>query len=276
MNHTLNNDIRHFLSNAIQHNPQKQPSTELIKAAVRQFAVSPRSVRKIIQDLVDAGEVAFTYEHGHSFLVRSLARPVRLSPGVVLVPPRVSYAPVGNEIAVRIAPGASFGAGDHPTTQLALQGLELILRQTDFLPLRPQSRVLDIGIGSGILSIAALIMGAGHAVGLDIDPCARHEARLNAKINDVGGKLDIRNASLDSLQGDFDLILANLRYPTLAQLYPDISSLIRPSGAVVLSGVRPPEALDLVSLYTAKNRFTCHWQAERLDWSGLVLVANNT
>lgn len=273
MDRNINHDIRNYLFDAVLKSPRKIPSAELIRDATRQFGACTRSVRKTIRDMARDGDVVFTYEHGHSFLVRSMGRPVRLSAGVVLVPPRMSYTPAGSEIAIRIAPGASFGAGDHPSTQLALQGLESIMRPAQLKKSRPRTRVLDIGTGSGILSIAALGMGAGHALGLDIDPCARHEAKLNADINEMSDRLEVRADAVERLGGEFDLIMANLMYPTLVNLHPAISNLIRPAGAVVLSGMKSNEIHNLASLYTKQQRFSRHWQAEKLGWSCLVLLA---
>jgi ribosomal protein L11 methyltransferase len=130
-------------------------------------------------------------------------------------------------------------------------------------------RVLDVGTGSGILAIAAIVLGARWAAGVDLDPAACHEARVNAIRNRVAGQMSVMAGSLDSLgRGCFEVILANLRPPTLAKLMPRMAALTQWPGYWVLSGFRPHEAPQVASAYPA-GVITCRYLENR-GWAALV------
>jgi ribosomal protein L11 methyltransferase len=135
---------------------------------------------------------------------------------------------------ILIDPGMAFGTGTHPTTQLCLEMVEAHLH--------PQ--VIDLGCGSGILAIAALKLGAQHALGVDIDPEAIDNARQNARSNGVEQSLDLEVGSLaDVQQGRFSLrraglVLANILAPILAKMLDEgLADLLDAGGVLVLSGI---------------------------------------
>ena len=130
--------------------------------------------------------------------------------------------------------------------------------------------MLDVGIGSGILAITALKMGVDKAVGIDIDPCAIYETRLNAEINHLGNRLFVTENSLDALTDSFDLITANLRYPTLTKLVKNIRSLCKACGIIILSGIKRDEIPAIRKAYPEKQFHTI-WSVHEKGWAGLVL-----
>ena len=99
-------------------------------------------------------------------------------------------------------------------------------------------RILDIGTGSGVLAIAALKLGLEMGLGLDIDPCARVEASENAELNGLSQRMDISGCSLDTLQGVFFLITANLRFPTLKAYLKNMIDLTETGSFLVISGIK--------------------------------------
>jgi ribosomal protein L11 methyltransferase len=165
--------------------------------------------------------------------------------------------------------GVSFGNGQHPTTRLAVRGVEYALNKTGLLKVKDETSVLDIGTGSGILGIAALLMGIKSAVGVDIDPCSIKEAKDNAKINRLENKFIIKNVPLEDLNNKFTLITANLRYPTLMNIYRRLVNITESVSAIVLSGIKSDEAVSVVDLYTEKY-FECKWKEFEKGWAGLV------
>jgi len=135
----------------------------------------------------------------------------------------------------------AFGTGTHPTTQLCL---EMVERYT-----QPGQAVIDVGCGSGILSIAALKLGASHALGVDIDNAAIRSTRENAAANAVLAKLETGLGSVDEIrQGQFSirqapLVLANILAPVIIRLFAaGLAELVEPGGAIVLSGILAEQA----------------------------------
>jgi ribosomal protein L11 methyltransferase len=132
-------------------------------------------------------------------------------------------------------PGAAFGLGDHPTTRLAIRAMAEALAGNV-----PES-ALDIGTGTGVLAIAAALLGARRVLAVDIDPCARAEAAANVAENELTARITVADTSIDRIQGDFSMVSANLRPPTLSRLADRIGALSGADAVAVLSGFRPAE-----------------------------------
>jgi ribosomal protein L11 methyltransferase len=143
-------------------------------------------------------------------------------------------------INLRLDPGLAFGTGTHPTTALCLQWLD----QHD---LNTKS-VLDYGCGSGILAIAALLLGASMADGVDIDPQALIASDENAKTNQVSQKLNVFLPE-DYNARSYDLVMANILSGPLAELAPKLASYTRKGGSIILSGLLEQQAQDVMKVY---------------------------
>jgi ribosomal protein L11 methyltransferase len=233
--------------------------------------VFPRTcVQDAIRELVASGALAYTAEHGRTFLEPSFNRPVRVSERIVLSPPDHDVAPGPGEIVVYLRPGAAFGVGRHPTTRLALRGIEFALSRDDAARRRAGSRVLDIGTGSGVLAIAAVRLGIENGVGLDLDPCAVVEAAQNVSLNGLAGRIEISDRGLERIDAVFSLVVANLRWPTLERLAATLAVLTKPGGALVVSGVQHAEQEAVVAAY-GRQQFECAWSLAEDRWVGLVL-----
>ena len=141
--------------------------------------------------------------------------------------------PDSNAVNLRLDPGLAFGTGTHPTTSLCLSWLDANLNH---------KTVLDYGCGSGILAIAALLLGAEHADCVDIDFQALQATQDNAKLNDV---LDhITTCKPEKLAGDagYELVLANILSGPLTELAPTLARHVLPGGDIVLSGILNEQA----------------------------------
>ena len=264
---TVNRSIVAHISQA----PQRLSSVDVERFLQSRFGLTRLQARAVVRNLIRTGELAYTYEHGTSFLEISFRRPVRVGQRVVLVPAGLPYKPAGEEVAVCIAAGASFGSGRHPTTRLAVRGIEQSLVSPASSALPPDSVVLDIGTGSGVLAIAAVKLGAGRGLGIDTDPCARYEARKNIELNRLGSKIRISDLPIEKLKptGRYQLVVANLRTPSLLHLASRICRLTRVKGRIVLSGIRTRELERLAKPFKA-NRCSIVWEAEESGWHAVV------
>lgn len=241
----------------------------LEKDISQRFALSGKQAKSFIRQLVRKGELIYTYQYGCTFLEQSFNRPVRISKYVVLKPPGIPYDAGNNEIVAVISPGAAFGTGQHPTTRLAIRGIEYALRDcTDFKD-KSGTCLLDIGTGSGVLAITAALMGIEKGIGTDIDPCALAESRENIRRNGLESRIEIQNRAAEDIRGPFSVILANLRYPTLARIYSHLAEITDKNGMLILSGIKAEELPNLLKIYSA--RFECQWNRTENDWAGAVL-----
>jgi ribosomal protein L11 methyltransferase len=233
--------------------------------------IHKKLLKTAISDLVADGQLIYTYTFGCSFLEPSFNKPMRISKRVVLKPPDISYSPGPGDVVIDIAQGASFGSGEHPTTRLAVRGIESALSEKNRFVKTNRSRVLDIGTGSGILAIAAVGLGVKNAWAIDIDPCSRSEAKKNIYLNHMEDRIQVLDRKIENIHEKFFLITANLRYPTIMRLCSHISKITEKPGMVVVSGIKTDEVMDVLNSYTRKG-FTCTWKAVEKDWVGLVFV----
>jgi ribosomal protein L11 methyltransferase len=153
----------------------------------------------------------------------------RVGRRLVVCPTWIDYSPEADEVLIRLDPGMAFGTGEHPTTRLCLESLETCLR--------PNQNVLDLGTGSGILAIAAALMGAERVVAVDIDPVAVGIARENAAMNGVEGRVQVLEGSLEAAKPPFDLILANISSAGIIQMAPELARALAPQGRLIASGI---------------------------------------
>lgn len=263
--------IKKELLDIIENSRRKVTPGELEKALSRKYSLEKKEIRSLIRGLVTENFLTYTNHYGRTFIEKSFNKPVRISKHVILKPPGFYYKPKADDVVIEIGQGVSFGNGQHPTTRLAIRGIEYALNKTNLLKAKDKTSVLDIGTGSGVLGITALMMGIKDAVGVDIDPCSIKEAKDNAKINKLEDKFVIKNMSLEDLNTKFTLITANLRYPTLMNIYQKVVEITEKKGAVILSGIKQDEVSALIDLYTEKY-FECKWQKCEKDWAGLVFL----
>jgi ribosomal protein L11 methyltransferase len=144
-------------------------------------------------------------------------------------------------VAITIDPGMAFGTGDHPTTELCLHAVD------DFVARRPGTRVLDVGTGSGVLAIAAKLLGAAEAVGIDNDPVAVDVARANAELNHAA--IDVSDQPLAAVPGRFDCIVANILPEPLIDLARDVVNHVAPDGEIFLSGIPSSQDESVIAVY---------------------------
>ena len=156
----------------------------------------------------------------------------RIGRRLVVRPSWEEFAAQPDDVVIEIDPGMAFGTGTHGTTRLCLEAVAAAFEGET-----PPQRVLDVGTGSGILAIAAAAYGAGEILACDIDPDACAIAFENAALNQVDEKISFSIAPLEELEGQFDLVLANILAEENIRLADALLAHLAPGGRLVLSGI---------------------------------------
>ena len=237
----------------------------------RMPSITPARIREAVHSLVDQGTLHYTNHLCTSHLEVNFARAVAVSQHIVLAPEQMDQQDRPDVIVVKLAAGDAFGSGEHPTTRLALQAVDWVISELKHQGSLLEKKALDIGTGSGVLAIAAVKLGLASALGIDIDPVACFEAKTNLKLNAMTHRIDISATPLENITGvKFDLIMANLRVPTLKKFIPMMLALTHPGGYWVLSGFRPDELAGLLKTLPC-GMIQERWQQSELNWAAVVL-----
>lgn len=193
-------------------------------------------------------------------------QPIPIGEKLLIVPQWLSPENPEHRIPVVLDPGMIFGTGAHASTQMCLRALEQTIHGGE--------RVIDLGSGSGILSIAALLLGAQEATGVDIDPKAEDIARENAALNGltaptfraVTGNVIGDKAMMESLsEGGYDVVLANIVADVIIPLSAVVPHFLRPDGVFICSGIlntRLPEverAIEAAGLTITQREMQEDW-----------------
>lgn len=175
-----------------------------------------------------------------------------------------TYLNTQNRKVISLDPGAAFGTGAHATTYLCLNMLEDIV--TD------NSKILDIGTGSGILAIASCLLGAKTAVGVDIDELAVDTASKNAKANFVDNKTEFVVGDLaDKVSGKYDIVCANIVADVVMRLFDNVADYMTDDGYLLISGIIDIRAKE-VEQSALKHRFKIVKAQTREEWHAYLLT----
>lgn len=219
------------------------------------------------------GELSATYPARLEFVVgdawrdgwRAHFKPLRVGERIVIRPSWEAYAAQPDDVVLTLDPGGAFGTGTHESTQLVLQALQ---GQGDAV--RACDAVLDVGCGSGILSVAALLLGAQRAVAIDLDPAAIEATAENAEVNGVAARMQVSDTPLEAIEGRYPLVLANIEAHVLVPIAAELAARVAPGGLLMLSGILSHQGDDVLAAYPG---FECVLRQGAGDWVALTLRA---
>lgn len=208
-------------------------------------------------------ETAQVNEEDWSTAWKAYYHPTKIGKKLVVVPCWEEYDLAPGEVQVTLDPGMAFGTGTHETTRLCMQLLEDCVT--------PETKMLDIGTGSGILAITALLLGAKEAVGVDIDALAVKIAGENADLNGVGEQAQFICGDLtEKISGSYDVICANIVADVIIRLAPNVSAFMHPGSILLVSGIIE-ERCGEVKAVLEENGLTAEEVKTENGWAAIRL-----
>ena len=233
---------------------EKVPELEMQIKGLSQFGIDPGKAAVKLSDVNDDSwrDVWKKYYH-----------PVRITRYLTIVPSWEDYQPENaDEKVIRLDPGRAFGTGTHPTTRLALLALEKEIRGSESM--------IDVGTGSGVLSIAAKYLGAGEIDAYDIDDEAIKATKENVALNPIAKDINIgTNSLLDGISKKVNLIVANILAEIIVPLIPQAKECLNPGGKFITSGIINDKK-DLIVNELTKHGFVIDEILNQKDWYSII------
>ena len=183
-----------------------------------------------------------------------------ISPRLVVRPPWEAVTPASGQKVLTLDPGIAFGTGQHPTTRACLDAIDALAEEN------ADRTFLDVGCGSGILSIAAALEGFRDVRGFDNDPDAVRNANENAEANGLGALFSDGDLSVPGTAAPADVVAANVLAPVLVRFAREVGALVNPGGRLILSGILDEQYEEVRAAYAAlgfaevSNRLIGEWR----------------
>lgn len=175
-------------------------------------------------------ELASVREEDWSNTWKKYYKPMKVSDRIVIKPSWETYNKKKGQVILTLDPGMAFGTGTHETTMLCMQAIDQYIR--------PDHSLIDIGCGTGVLSIGALLLGAKAATAIDLDGNAVEIARKNAQINKVLDRMTLVHGNLlDEIEGSYDIVVANIIADVIIELSQYVTNYIKAGGLFISSGI---------------------------------------
>ncbi|KAA0549357.1 50S ribosomal protein L11 methyltransferase [Bacillus sp. BGMRC 2118] len=189
--------------------------------------------------------------------------PVKISEKFTIVPTWETYEKVhSDELIIELDPGMAFGTGTHPTTVMCIQALEKTVKAGD--------SIIDVGTGSGVLSIAAALLGAKEIRAFDLDEVAVNSAKMNIELNKVQHVVEVsQNNLLHDVNGAVDVIVANILSEIILLFVEDAFNLVKPGGYFITSGIIQPKKQE-VKTALLEAGFEIHETLTMEDWVSFI------
>ena len=187
----------------------------------------------------------------------------RITDRIVVKPTWEPFEAREGDIVIEIDPGMAFGTGTHPTTRGCLRLIEEVVSKTK----GGIETMLDVGTGSGILAIAATMLGVQRTIAIDVDRSAIRVAEENVALNRVGPQVSVSRIKVDGMRAMFDLVVANIIAEELVRLSRDLNDRVLPGGSLILSGIIVEKA-DMVK--GAFKELSLEKELTEAEWVSLL------
>ncbi|OIJ16158.1 ribosomal protein L11 methyltransferase [Anaerobacillus arseniciselenatis] len=190
-------------------------------------------------------------------------KPVKISNHITIKPTWEEYEPESNsECIIELDPGMAFGTGTHPTTVLCTQAIEKMIKEKDY--------VIDVGTGTGVLSIAAAKLGAKEVLALDLDEVAVNSAKINVELNNVQDVVSVQqNNLLENIDEKANLIVANILAEVIVRFVNDAYSSLKTGGTFITSGIIKAKKQEVKDSLTNQG-FVIEDTLEMEDWVAFI------
>ena len=253
--------LQSFLIRQVNESTRSLTPIELISSLGIHHGTTRRDAKRCLGICVNENHLIYRQVLGRTVVVPSLNRYHDLAPGVVLAPAHLS--PIqGPTHCITMKEGISFGNGTHPTTKLCAELMVMVKNIGS-----RWNHSLDLGTGTGVLSLLAVKLGVCHVDATEIDPIALHDAWENACLNGFSSRIAFHHADGFVSNKRYQLVTANLRSPTLISLHGTIAAWMDFQGDLILSGIREGEEERLISIYAPS--FDLKYEKRSKGWVGL-------
>lgn len=229
------------------------------------------SINNLLLFDIDLGQnsisISEVHEEEWATAWKKYYHPVKISERFTIVPTWEEYEPVSSdELIIELDPGMAFGTGTHPTTVMCIQALERTVQEGNL--------VVDVGTGSGVLSIASALLGAKHIQALDLDEVAVRSAKVNVKLNKVQDCIDVSQGNLlDGVDEQADVVVANILAEIIMRFTDDVEKVVKPGGYFIASGIIQPKKDDVKNAIITSG-FTIEETIQMEDWIAFIAKRN--
>ncbi|MFP7477834.1 50S ribosomal protein L11 methyltransferase [Terribacillus saccharophilus] len=244
------------------------PLNSFLNESVNEIKSAITNLREYQID-IGANEVSVSEvdEEDWSTAWKKYYKPVKISETFTIIPTWEEYTPVASdEVIMELDPGMAFGTGTHPTTVLSVQAIERFINKGDI--------VIDVGSGSGVLSIAAVLLGAEHVHAFDLDDVAVNSTKINAELNQAADRITASaNNLLEGVEVEADVIVSNILAEIILKFTDDAYKLIKPGGLFITSGIISQKKGDVKEALITSG-FDIVEVNEMEDWVAIIAKKN--
>ncbi|MFC0473448.1 50S ribosomal protein L11 methyltransferase [Halalkalibacter kiskunsagensis] len=224
------------------------------------------SINGLLMYDIDLGnnkvQIAEVHEEEWATAWKKYYKPVKVSSSITITPTWEEYEPTEDETIIELDPGMAFGTGTHPTTVLCIQALDKVIQGGE--------KIVDVGTGSGVLSIAAAKLGAKSTLALDLDYVAVESATQNVLLNRVEDVVSVKqNNLLEDIEGPYDIVVANILAEVIVRFVQDAAAVLKPNGTYITSGIIKRKKQEVKDALVAGG-FIIDEIVEMDDWVAII------